>query len=254
MTSLNNVSLDFKVFDCPSKEETINQFKMLMKDPEVQPCFRNYIENIIATSELRISKRLDRIEAAIEKVLSDPENPMFLNAVERILATSDLKILKRLFKHDILLGLEEPFDAEEERAPNLPEQIKELSDRIEQPLNKPTESIKTELRVIKTTLEHKASGLVEHLKTNVKPRNGEVFLNSREIMTFLKHEIKEEYRLKNIQNPRQAKKDIIEKAKKMFSDFISLDKKKHGNRDVRIVYKPKNDNMIPNRMGTYIRS
>jgi len=39
-----------------------------------------------------------------------------------------------------------------------------------------------------------------------------------------------------------------------FSDFISLDKKKHGNRDVRIVYKPKNDNMIPNRMGTYIRS
>ena len=194
------------------------------------------------------------LPAAVEKVLSDPENPMFLNAVERILATSDLKILKRLFKHDILLGLEEPFDAEEERAPNLPEQIKELSDRIEQPLNKPTESIKTELRVIKTTLEHKASGLVEHLKTNVKPRNGEVFLNSREIITFLKYEIKEEYQMKDIQNPRQAKKDIIEKAKKMFSDFISLDKKKHGNRDVRIVYKPKNDNMIPNRMGTYIRS
>jgi hypothetical protein len=67
MTSLNNVSLDFKVFDCPSKEETINQFKMLMKDPEVQPCFRNYIENIIATSDLRILKRLDRIEAEIEK-------------------------------------------------------------------------------------------------------------------------------------------------------------------------------------------
>ena len=67
MTSLNNVSLDFKVFDCPSKEETINQFKMLMKNPEVQPFFRNYIENIIATSNLRNSKRLDRIEAEIEK-------------------------------------------------------------------------------------------------------------------------------------------------------------------------------------------
>ena len=59
--------LDFKVFDCPSKEEKINQFKMLMKNPEVQPFFRNYIENIIATSNLRNSKRLDRIEAEIEK-------------------------------------------------------------------------------------------------------------------------------------------------------------------------------------------
>ena len=59
--------LDFKVFDRPSKEEKINQFKMLMKNPEVQPFFRNYIENIIATSNLRNSKRLDRIEAEIEK-------------------------------------------------------------------------------------------------------------------------------------------------------------------------------------------
>ena len=67
MPSLNNVSLDFKVFDCSSKEEKINQFKMLMKDPEVQPFFRNYTENIIATSDLRILKRLDRIEAGIEK-------------------------------------------------------------------------------------------------------------------------------------------------------------------------------------------
>src|SRR5674476_1038367 len=108
------------------------------------------LEDLNAYIQNQIEKALP---AAVEKVLSDPENPMFLNAVERILATSDLKILKRLFKHDILLVLEEPFDAEEERAPNLPEQIKELSDRIEQPLNKPTESIKTELRVIKTTLE-----------------------------------------------------------------------------------------------------
>ena len=60
-------TLDFKPFDCPSKEEKINKFKMLMKDPEVQPFFRNYIENIIATSDLRILKRLDRIEAEIEK-------------------------------------------------------------------------------------------------------------------------------------------------------------------------------------------
>ena len=174
-------------------------------------------------------------------------------AVDYSIATSELEILPRLSVVETDLGHND-FAFDEEHVPTIPEQLKELSNRIEQPLNKPTESIKIELPVIKTTLEHKASELVEHLKTNVKPRNGEVFLNSREIMTFLKHEIPEEYRLKNIQNPRQAKKDIIEKAKKMFSDFISLDKKKHGNRDIRIVYKPKNDIKMPNRMGTYIRS
>jgi hypothetical protein len=97
------------------------------------------LEDLNAYIQNQIEKALP---AAVEKVLSDPENPMFLNAVERILAISDLKILKRLFTHDILLGLEEPFDTEEERAPNLPEQLKELSERIEQPLCRPTISIK----------------------------------------------------------------------------------------------------------------
>jgi hypothetical protein len=176
-------------------------------------------------------------------------------AVDYSVATSDLKILKRISTLESMLITDELNFDDEEHVPTIPERIKELSDRLEHPLNNPIESIKIELPVIpKTTLEHKASELVEHLKTNVKPRNGEVFLNSREIITFLKHEIKEEYQMKDIQNPRQAKKDIVEKAKKMFSDLISLDKKKHGNRDIRIVYKPKNDNGILNRMGTYIRS
>jgi len=61
--------LDFKVFDCTAKEEKITQFKMLMKDPEVQPFFRNYIENIIATSELNILKRLTALEKLLEAVL-----------------------------------------------------------------------------------------------------------------------------------------------------------------------------------------
>jgi len=104
-------------------------------------------------------------------------------------------------------------------------------------LNRSTESIKKELSVIKTTLEHKASELVEHLKTNVKPRNGEVFLNTREIIHFLKYEISEEYRIKDIQNPRQIKKAVIERARKLFPDIVTLSQRKHGTKDVRIVYK-----------------
>jgi len=86
-------TLDFKPFDCPSKEEKINQFKMLMKDPEVQLFFRNYIENIIATSELRILKRLSAVETA--------------------------------------LGLNDFADFEdEEREPNIPEKIEALKEEI----------------------------------------------------------------------------------------------------------------------------
>jgi hypothetical protein len=195
-----------------SQADKVQQFKSLMNDPEVQPFFQSYIENIV--------------------------NRMLPTAVEAILATSELKVLKRISTLESMLitdGLD--FD-DEEHVPTIPEQLKELSERIEHPLSKAIESIKIELPVIpKTSLEHKASELVEHLKTNVKPRNGEVFLNTREIIHFLKYEISEEYRIKDIQNPRQVKKAVIERARKLFPDTITLSQKKHGTKDVRIVYK-----------------
>jgi len=204
---------------CTTKEEKVNQFLALLDDPDIKPVLNLYLEGFLATSELKILKRL----AALEQVM----------------------------------GLNNMDFTDEDHEQTIPEQLSLLAERIDN-ITEPVTSqdpIKPMVNTNpKTTLEHKASALVEHLKTNVKPRNGEVFLNTREIIHFLKHEIPEEYRLKNIQNPRQAKKDIIEKAKKMFSDLISLNKKKHGNRDIRIVYKPKNDDMIPNCMGTYIRS
>jgi len=192
------------------------------------------LEDLNAYIQNQIEKALP---AAVEKVLSDPENPMFLNAVERILAISDLKILKRLFTHDILLGLEEPFDTEEERAPNLPEQLKELSERIEQPLCRPTISIKMDIEIIpQTVTEHRAQELIEHLKNDIAPRNSEVFLTSREIMIFLKDGINVEYRIKkNVKNIRQVKKDVIEKAFEMFPTSVSLSKKSNGHKEVRVV-------------------
>ena len=58
--------------------------------------------------------------------------------------------------------------------------------------------------------------------------------------------------MKDIKNPRQFKRDVIQKAKSMFP-FIFLDKKKHGRRDVRVVYKPESDTLQRNRMDTYRR-
>jgi hypothetical protein len=105
--------------------------------------------------------------------------------------------------------------------------------------DKPIESITSAAPIIlHTTLEIKAAALVEHLKEYVKPRSGEVFLNSREIINYLKTEIPEELRLKDIKNPRQAKKDILEKAVKLFSDTVLIIRNKSGNKVTGIALKP----------------
>jgi len=157
------------------------------------------------------------------------------------LVTSELKPIQRVAAVETVTGLNDFSDFEdEEREPTLPEQINELANRIEQPLNKPTESIKIELPVIpSTTLEHKASALIEHLKEKVRPRNDAVFMNSNEIINFLKCELPEDLRLKeDIRNPRQAKKDILEKAVKLFSDSVQIIRNKSGNKVTGIALKP----------------
>lgn len=121
------------------------------------------------------------------------------------------------------------------------DQIKQLANRLEQPLNKPTESIEIELPIIlpETTLEKKACAIVEHLIEKVKPRNDAVFLKSNEIIEFLKKDLPENLRLKeDIRNPRQAKKDILEKAVKLFSDTVFIVKNKSGNKVTGIALKP----------------
>lgn len=188
-----------------SKEEKVNSFFMLMKDPEVQPVFRDYLENII----------------------------------ENVLATSELKVLKRIAALESKLGLNDFSDLEDEHEVTIQEQLSILAERIDNVTEPVTcqETVKEPAVCPKSTLEHKACELVEHLKTNVNVRNGEVFLTSREVTDFLKYEINEEFRIKDVKNTRQVKKDVIEKAQTMFPDNVFLSKKKHGNKDVRIVYK-----------------
>ena len=153
-------------------------------------------------------------------------------------ATSELKILQRLSVVETDLGHNDFADFEEEdRKPTIPEQIKELSNRIEQPLNKSTDRIKTDVDIIPQTItEHRASELITHLKNDIAPRTSEVFLTSREIMIFLKDGIKEEYRIKkDVVNLRQTKKDVLKKAVEMFTTSVSLSKKSNGHKEVRII-------------------
>jgi hypothetical protein len=199
-----------------------------------------------------IEKEIERaLPEAIKKVLSDPENPFFIKAVEDILAISEHKILKRLYTHDIMLGLQEPD--EDDDYISIPEKIEDLTQKIDTHTEKPVDLTAPEIAIIpRTTLEQKATEFALYIK-DAAAKTGKTFLDSKEIMHFLKHDLPEPLRMKNMQNPRQFKKDVLEKAKSMFP-FIDLNKKKEGRRNVRVVYKPENDTKRLNRTDPYIRS
>jgi len=158
-------------------------------------------------------------------------------AFDYSVATSELKILKRISTLETSLGFNDLDLDDDDHEPTIPEQIKTLSERIEQPLSRPTISIKMDTEIIpQTVTEHRANELITHLKNDTAPRNGEVFLTSREIMTYLRDGIKAEYRIrKTVKNIRQVKKDVIEKAVEMFTTSVSLSKKSNGHKEVRVV-------------------
>lgn len=181
------------------------------------------------------------------KLLEVPEIQTVFNLmVENAIILSELNILKRLSKLEFHTGLDDPGD--EDHPITMAEQICQLAERID---NK-TESIQETVIEPRTSLEFKATEFAIHVR-DVATKEGKTFLKSKEIMDFMKSGLSESLRMKDIQNPRQFKRDVIQKAKSMFP-FISLDKKKKGRRDVRIVYKPENDNKQLNRTDTYIRS
>jgi len=117
--------------------------KNVMEIPESRNVIIEHVKNSVANPEFRAALK----EFVIDLVKEDIDFKESLKeAFDYSIAISDHKILKRLFEHDILLGLREPFDIEDEdRVPNLPEQIKELSNRIEQPLNNSTENTEIDL-------------------------------------------------------------------------------------------------------------
>ncbi len=185
-----------------SKTEKINQFLTLIKDPEIQPFFRNYIENIIATSDLQILKRLAAVET--------------------------------------LLGLDDYSDFEnEEHKITIPEQLSILAERIDnviEPVSR--ESIPEPVPILTSKTEIRAHLLVEHLKNDVLERQGSKFISSKEIIHFLKNEIPIDYRVGDIQNIRKLKKDVFKKARKMYPDNVFLNKKTSGRKDVRLFFRP----------------
>lgn len=134
------------------------------------------------------------------ELLKDKEvQSVFKLLVENIIVISDFDILKRLS------ALEDP-----QTAPQLNEN--HVTERI------PTANTRTEARACK---------IVERLK-------GKRFLDSKEIVNYLKHGIDEHLRVKEGQNVRKIKKEVLNKVIQLFPNMF-LDKKKQGRREVRLI-------------------
>ena len=190
-----------------SKAEKINEFLMLIKDPHVQPIFRNYIENII----------------------------------ENVLATSDLQVLKRLATVETVLELND-YPIEDSEAENtIPRQISLLSSQIQTVVktnNKQSiiTSIPESIHIGMSKTTARAVLLFKDVIEVAIEGKDQIVIGSREIKDFLTNQIQPEYRVGNVSNFRKVKKDVLTTLKNLLPDNVLLDRKKYGRREIRLVY------------------
>ena len=186
-----------------SKTEKINQFLMLIKDPDVQHFFITYIENVLATSELNILKRLKVIETMLE--LND-------------------------------------YPIEDDEAEStIPKQISSLSDQIKEIIktnNKQSviEPIPESIHIGMSKTTARAILLFKDVIEVASEGKDQIVIDSREIKNYLTNHIQPEYRVGNVSNFRKVKKDVLTTLKKLLPNNVLLDKKKYGRREIRLVY------------------
>jgi hypothetical protein len=186
-----------------SKTEKINQFLTLIKDPDVQPTFRMYIENVLATSELNILKRLKVIETLLELndyPIEDDEAESTIPKQISLLSNQMKEVIKTNNKQSIL----EP-----------------IHESVHIGMSKTTaRAILLFKDVIEVAIEGK----------------DQIVIGSREIKNYLTNNIQPEYRVGDVTNFRKVKKDVLTTLKKLLPDNVLLDKKKYGRREIRLVY------------------
>ncbi len=174
-----------------------------MEDPDVQPTFRMYIENVLATSELNILKRLKVIETLLE--LND-------------------------------------YPIEDDEAEStIPRQISILSDQIKEVIKTNNKQLIMEpipkaihIGMSKTTA--RAILLFKDVIEVAIEGKDQIMIGSREIKNYLTNNIEPEYRVGNVSNFRKVKKDVLTTLKKLLPDNVLLDRNKHGRREIRLVY------------------
>lgn len=158
-------------------------------------------------------------------LLKDPNVQEFLKLfIDNSIATSELQILKRLSKMEGVLGISEPLDD----MPTIPQQLQSLKDKVTSLPDDFKHLVEPKIQPT-TKTEKRAVALVSKLR-QVKKR----FLTSAEIVSFLKQLPEDIQITEDMCNPREVKREVLEKATQLFPD-IQLNKSKHGRREVRIL-------------------
>lgn len=168
----------------------------------------------------------------IEQITPDLEEKITI-IIEKVLLTSELKPIKRIADLEGVTGLKDYSDFEEDHEPTIPDQINILTEKIG---NLSGEPIKRPDNVPTGKTEIRACKLVERLK-QAREIAGNKFLSSDDIVNFLKHGLDETLRVNEGQNVRQVKKEVLEKAAKMFSGQIFISQKTTGRKNLRLVLK-----------------
>jgi hypothetical protein len=183
-----------------SAVQKLTLFKALSQDDEIQTDVQTWFDSMLATSRLGILPRL----AAIEDITG-------------------------------LSGIED-----DERELSLPERIEALEHKTILVQVKPIEKKIDDTPIIPTTtLDLKAEAIAIHLQEEIKPNWGkEILMSTNDIYTFFKEKVTEGLRWKpDLRNPRQAKKDILERAVEMYPNILEIRKSKNGNKVTGIALK-----------------
>ena len=184
-------------------------------------------------------ERQEFIELILPELIKNPE---FQDDFNNRIIMSPLKPVKRIAELEKVTGIYQ-FEDFEEHEPTLPEQLIILSEKIDTfELNKAAVvQIQPKHIIPETKTEARALFLVQYLEKEVKERNGELFLNGSEIKDLIIKTIPEknpDCQIKKGQNIRKLKKDVLEKAAKLFPGNIFINKNKNGRHETRILFKP----------------
>jgi hypothetical protein len=196
---------------------------------------KTYIESTVQnTIENRI---VPIIESVVRRVLA--EQTPIENVVETVLATSELKVLKRISTVETVLGLNDFADEEQQTIPVQINLLADRIDNLSQNTVKATESTEDELDERDTYLPSSKIGkaAIELIKfASTRPIvDGSKTITNSVLHQFRKHILPEELRPKE-SYARQWKRELTD----IVSELAPVRKDKKGNnRGVRLVF-PKN--------------
>ena len=177
--------------------EKVKQLIELLENEEVQSFLKIFIDGAIATSELRILKRLSSVESILGLSDLDNDTPTLPERIDKLEKDAEKKTFD-------VTGL-----------PEMPETITD---------------IRTDFLIKHLETNEETPKISSPFANMELP-----FCNSKTFRYFVDNVLPEKYKPRSLKNIRKLKKDIFENAVSRYKDLVSIEKSFHGNRELRLV-------------------